>query len=412
MALFDRLPYEIHVDILSHLSKEDLICTSRVSHDWCTISEPLLYRDQELTGLYPTDPSCYSFIRKIMSPGRERLAGYVRSLTVRYREQFDLTLPDNLPDWQAVPFTQPPLLRADPLAAAGAHVVLLMHLLTRLHTLRLAIDGAPGSFNTFMEAHHEFPLTSALPPALQSLRHIQWDPLCPKLRLNLKMLLTFLSLPCIDTIETVMSNECAMHLSEDNDTSATATDTVALTGTSSVTRLSLSFLGEACRWLTRILLIPRELTYFSCCDFSYRKIDFLALQVALKPLQSSLTHLSIDVFVHDETNNIGSLREWSVLRSVKIPAMILLGPANVSLAHVLPYSLQELEIIDGIGSSEVVIMEAVVAMLQVKDTMTPGFKRLALGMNGTKLADLVKVVVEACAVAGVELVDHCFPSLE
>lgn len=191
----------------------------------------------------------------------------------------------------------------------------------------------------------------------------------------------------------------------------TAISTAGLTGTSTVTRLALAFDGVSCEWLTRILLIPQTLTYLSCTVYFVRPFDLSHLRSALQPLKNSLNHLSLDLrdisaWGGQVTNTIGSLRAWTVLRSVRISLIALPGAAYASLAHVLPACLHNLHIID---SSNAVVWGAVVPMLEDKEWMLPRLEKLAGSVDGILSPDWMDRVEEACAAAGVEFVDSCFP---
>lgn len=201
----------------------------------------------------------------------------------------------------------------------------------------------------------------------------------------------------------------------------TAISTAALTGTSTVTRLALAFDGVSCEWLTRILLIPQTLTYLSCTVYHLRPFNLWYLRSALQPLKNSLNHLNLDIsdisaWGGQVTNTIGSLRAWPVLRSVRISLIALPGAAYASLAHmlaayaslghVLPACLHNLHII---GPSNAVVWGLVVPMLEDKEWMLPRLEKLAGSVDGILSPDWMDRVEEACAAAGVEFVDSCFP---
>lgn len=216
------------------------------------------------------------------------------------------------------------------------------------------------------------------------------------------LLLTMLKLPCMHTVDVALDGTFGMPVS------GTAVSTAALTGTSTVTRLALSFEGESCEWLTRILLIRRALTYFSCYIYPVHPFDLSHLGTALQPLKNSLNHLNLEVtaYQHDVTNTIGSLRSWPVLRSVRISLIVLLGAGYGSLAHLLPASLRELQLV---CSSDAVLVRTVVELLEHREAMLPGLERLAVYLNGMTFPDCMHVVEEACKAAGVEFVGSCFP---
>lgn len=192
-------------------------------------------------------------------------------------------------------------------------------------------DGPPGSFLTFIEAHHAFPHAIMLPLALQSLREFRWGPVCGVPRASLTLLLTVLRLPCMHTVDVTLDDIFGMPVSE------TAVSTAALTGTSTVTpRLALSFEGESCQWLTRILLILRTHTYLSCSIYPVHPFDLSHLGTALQLLKNSLNHLNpqVSAYEHDVTNTISSPRVWPVLRNVGISLIALLGAGYRSAAGV------------------------------------------------------------------------------
>lgn len=420
MSPFERFPNEICVEILSCLCSHDLASTSRISHHLHAISQPLLYKEPYLStdSQYPSP--LYIFLRTLLTPGREGLAAHVRSLTLHWHDP-ESEPPERESDIALLTAAASRLGLDRPLASEGAQVVLLMHLLPRLETLNVMPPDERDDFDDLMEAHHVLQPTVSLPLALQSLRDFHWYSRTGESSETPKLFSTLMRLPCIHTVSLHMMHKTVISFpGVDAPTGATtttaattATTTATSTSTSTVTHLELWF-GNLSPWsLGCILKLTHALTHFS-----YRTLrglsDFSGFAAALQPLQNSLRHLQLDLFwlpdsswVWTETSTaLGSLREWPVLRSLRISLVILLGKALQGeprlLAHMLPKSLFVLDVLKDHCWSAAEVVDELVAMLEQKEAMLPGLRRVAVVRAFCKSPEMVERLDAACKAVAVE----------
>lgn len=391
MALHVRCPHEISGHIVSFLSQHDLTSVSCVCHQLQEISQPVLYKEPFIiTGSQP-QPSLILFLRTILTPGREKLATHVRWLTLHWTETMylpDERTADGIELFTAAAYS---FGVVGPCHSGGAQAVLLIHLLPRLHTLHVIPAHDRDKFDEFIADDY------VMPAGLQLLREFRWYSADRHSGVSPAVLLRLLRLPCIRTIDVHMVTE----IESPSRVLDAATEAI---GTSAATHLEFTFGDISLNSLTPILKIPRALTHFTYRGIAGNLAALPDVGSALAPLRSSLQHLDLDLFRcinrspqgAAQSESIGSLREWPVLRNVRCSLMALLGKEPSQLADVLPFGLHALETVgDSFWTVEEVAREVVV-MLQRKQSMLPGLKTVAVHVDWLKSPEMVGRLEVAC----------------
>ncbi|KAL0639421.1 hypothetical protein Q9L58_001449 [Maublancomyces gigas] len=398
MALNTRFPTEITILILSFLPVKDLASASRVSRYLQALSEPLLYREPSLPPAVAEPSSLYIFVRTLLTPGRESLVSHVRTLLVDWDESSS-TLPSE-PESEIALFTaaESRLGIQNLRASYGAQIVLCLYLLPFLTTLDVMPSFRNHDFEVFIESLHAT-LPTSLPPGLQSLRVFNWYSDGCEQGVSYAMLLTIMRLPCIRTIDVDIIEELRGPFPDP--------DSRAISG---ITNLHFSAAISSTS-LTRILTLPRALTHFSFNLTLGYDLNLSHLSTALKPLQRSLQILELGIFDRWSRGEVDglltSLREWPVLRSVRIAPVTLLGVENEQgLAQVLPAGLCALGIFSDYISLDTDIAEIVLVMLGQKGKMLPCLRRLALPPCIEANPKLFTEIIVACEKVGVVVVRH------
>lgn len=406
MAVFQQLPDELVLQILSSVDLSDLVHASLVSHRMRNISQPLLYREPSLitSNQYPS--SLQLLIRTLLDPRSEALATHVRCLIVDWddggmlEDESDQALFTAAMRRIGISFDYNSLC---------AQVILLLHLLPQLHSLQFL---PPGEFDYFEDCmnllHPEKPITE-LPIAFQSLREFGYERGSFSHGLSVMTLLGLLKLPYIRSIDTTLDRW--INFWDDTNVNTAAATAVA---TSAVTHLRLTRGTLSISTLSQILKIPRALTHFSyhprCVSIRY---NFRGLGRALQPLRGSLTHLVLDFWTQDArpTNRlsirtIGSLRDWPALRSVHCTLLPLLGSAfprqSRHLADVLPAGIRELEIERDQYWTPGEVVSELLLLLEQREAMVPALKKVAVYRH-IKTPEVREKLTVACEEAGVEL---------
>lgn len=402
MALHARCPNEISSQIVSFLSQHNLTSMSRVSHQMHEISQPVLYKEPCIITGSNSPPSLSILLRTLLTPGRETLSRHVRWLTLHWTDMQYVPSQQSEREDALLTAAASSLGIANPLTSAGAQVVLLLHLLTRLHTLHVIPPHDRDSLDEFLSTDH------AIPAALQSVREFRWYSADSASGVSPTMLLTLLRLPSIRIIDIHMVAEIEVPFPITNGDAATNA-----MGTSTATHLEFTF-GDISSWsLTRIMRVPRALTHFTYRAISGNRMGFGDMEFGLAPMQSTLQHLDLDLFrcigrrFHGAVQSVPicSLREWPVLRNVRCSLMVLVGQDKSRLADVLPRGLRALEtVIDSFWTAEEVVHETVV-MLQRKNEMLVGLKSVAVHVDWPKRPDIVERLGTACRGVDVELVE-------
>lgn len=398
MSFLNDLPLEVCTEILSHLPSADLARACRVSRQMHAISLRVLYTAPTLsrrTGwTYPT--SLHILLRTLLSPGGDRLAAHIRSLSLMW-DHIDDQTPQCPADTalfsdaiQELRLDQSIL--GDPVRWQGVRFVLLLHLVPRLQVLELGTPYNRDAFDGFMQNPGTFDV-------LQQLRAFQHHPDSRAANLDSATFFALLRLPLLRTIDVSIAegpNICPANAPEP--------------GSSAITSLSLRHCSLGPASVQQILLLPAALTHFSLyLESSDRNFDISAFSLA--PLRATLQYLRVDLSglvhypltVNPPRRTIGSLRDWPALRTVRCSLMGLLGRERRAvagrLAEVLPPSLRELEILPERYWAGRPKVDKVVEMLHEKDAMIPAWEKLVMRV-GTA-GELLK---EACVEAEVVLV--------
>lgn len=395
MAVLEDLPYETLAQCLSHLSCADLASMIRVSRRFHDVSQPLLYRSPCLTNTPSTLPrilcSLGIFLRTLLSPGREALGSQVRSLrlTLDDTDHVSEYPPDALARITAIASH---LGIANPVALQGPHLMILLELLPRLHALHISPPNA-----RFLET------ATTLPRGIQSLRSLHYIPTPLINFIKWKRIISALRLDALRRLDLRHTTICL------NRVGVAAS---APAGFSTITHLRMSMSSMTFKTLHTLLAVPRALTHFACDVESAWYFSLPSFMKAMAPFRHTLRCLRLEFEdpVFEEPTAAppveDALRGWTALRSLTCPLLLLMGvapaPDAQRLVHLVPPGLCELEVIrDAQWGTEEVVRQ-VVEMLECKTEETPGLERLAVGELGGPDAEMV---VAACAVAGVSLVN-------
>lgn len=389
MVFHVRCPHEISAHIVSYLSQQDLTSTARDSRQLHDICQPLLYKEPCIITGTQLPPSLYIFLRTLLSPGREILATHVRWLTVHWTNQDADLLLQPAVDTALLTSSASSLGLPNPLFDSSACVVLLLHLLPRLHTLHVIPAHDRDKLDQFL---------SGAPTALQSLREFRWYSANRHSGVSPGMLLALLRLPRIRIIDVHMVTRLPP---------ATLAER-----TSCVTHLEFSFGGLSARSLALVLAVPRALTHFTYRAVAGNRASMAELADALRPVRETLQHLDLDVFRCIGSvpsgvcgdGSIGSLRTWPALRSVRCSLAVLVG-SEESLVDVLPGGLCALETIqDPVWSVEKVVREVEAVVLGMK-TAVPRLATVAVHVDCQKSEVIMVRLKDACVAEGVRLVE-------
>lgn len=411
MAFTGHFPDEIILEIFAYLSCSSLASTSRASHRFHAISQPLLYRAPVLITNPRTQDTLEIFLNSLLTPGREWLAYHVQSLTLQlYRPRAGVGV---TPEIATVASRL--MINWQPLTAQYTYLVILLNLLPRLRTIDFSPPHSNRGFDQFLrETRLAPPITfhpEGLPIALQSLREFRCIQRDNSHGLTAVALIAFMNLPSIRIIE--------IHLdTADNSYLSTCTGNPS----SNVTDLRLSYEGAIFWSFQTILKIPRALERFSCTVTSDEGYFLPTLKNSLEPLRNSLQSLRLDFTEVTETYNsedededdlvahvIKPLRDWPVLRTVMTSLMPLLGmglwPDSPRLVDVLPVGIRELEILSDHYWSPVETVREVLEMLGEKMVMVPALEKLAVLTAERLKPEARERLRVACDAAGVTLVE-------
>lgn len=403
MDILHWLPSEILLEILSSLPATDLASTSRLSHRLHDISQPLLFtapclttsRDNaELTAL---PSSLESFLTILLSPRGRPLAVYVRSLTLHWTNAKRHCIgprPHPLLDDLAL-LTPAPSPFALSSQMANTQVMLLLARLPHLQVLYV-IDENRGTetFDDFIVEASTWLMPHS--HAFRSLREVCVSSTHRDYGVSQPTLHTLMMLPVIEDIDVSLST---LHYFDPS---------LFTTYSSTLTKL---WLWGGILWpdeLLWILRVPRCLTHFSCSLAD--RFDF---RPALVPLRSSLQCLYLKALYSgglrpdEELSDlaVGSLREWTCLRTLRCSMVLLLGyglqQERLRLVDVLPVGLCELEFLwDNEYPAEAVVVE-VVELLAHRAELVPALKSVKVKWAvGTEL----EMLREACRTVNVEFI--------
>lgn len=429
MAVLETIAHEIMIEILSYLPCSDLAQTARVCLKLYTVSQSLLYTAPCVTSITgvrtppslqvlqrTTPPPLQLFLRTLLSPGGEHLAAQARSLRLTW-DNIPMDPPTNVPADVAGLFASAASRFGLnlPLASQGAQVVLLLHHLPRLRVLDLGLPIDRDAVSFFISRYHDVTPTPARPLALDQLREFRCSRSLMNGPINSTLLLVLLGMPNMRSVD-VHIIDFPHHPLE------------AVTRSSRVTKLRFTRAVISPETLRCILATTVALTHFTYHLKCYlRDLDITHIGPALAPLRGTLQllHFTIDkgLYVRDGrptvTGSLGSLRDWTCLRTLRCQLVGLIGCSGQSgLVDILPAGLRELEIVeDGYWAKEEV-REQVLPVLRFKTTVVPVLERLGMalsaGEEGSSGMDRLRRACEEAAVLlvnsrlGRSNVDGCF----
>lgn len=388
------IPPEILAQIFSYLQFPDTASVSRVSRAWHTWSQEQLYAD---LCLRPCSKFPSLLLRTLLTPGLERLATYVRTLSLDWGTMDVEPLAES--DLAVLTTAAVRLGIRQPARSPEEHVFLLFHLFSRLDVLKLKLPDEVATMEEFLSATHE---TSDLPLALQRIRHFSCTWPSREKGVTAEILLTMFRLPRIRTLEVFLLTEIRAE---------------ALAGhhrTSGVTGLEIPYSTIRVETLGRILHIPRALTHLAFMGVLGTDRGLHGLQNALETVRMTLQQLEL----YFEDNRWGlqllsvpflGLRAWPALRKLKCQLVVLLSSSRNTGYHldaVLPPSLRELFLLaDGNSDADEVVLELGL-LVERKGQAVPVLERI--GAEQLLQSEFVGQLASACVNGGVLLlgVEH------
>lgn len=401
MSVLEQLPLEISAEILSYLPCVDLAKTSRLSHHMHAVSQPLLYKAPTLTSADgKTKSSLQILLEVLLSPGGKTLAGYVRSLHVQWGSRCESSS-----DISLLTEAASRLGLQLPLTWEDAQLVLLLHLLPRLHALNLSPPDE-GDDRLIRLIHAQTPTLPGTtpPPGLRHLRRFQCSPEKKNEGVSPSILLTLLTMPCMREIDVRVVDEDTIDLHEFE----------AAASKSAVTHLRLLGSDLYAQSLTCVLNVPAALTHFTFS--AHGNFHMARFGEALQPLKHSLQFLHLEFFgrwmysIRPDDGSIGSLRDWAALRTVQGSLMAFVGRYQSKdtprLADVLPAGIRDFEILRDHYWS---FTEAVGKMRELvvqKSALVPELQRLAADLGGRGGLRSLDSLTGACEEAAVLLMDN------
>ncbi|KAL0636967.1 hypothetical protein Q9L58_004070 [Maublancomyces gigas] len=411
MTVLDDLPNEAFLNIFSYLASPDLASTSLVSRRWHVISEPVLYREPDIDrdpdidrGPDASDLSRWPggiglFLRTLLTPGRERLAFHVRAIYLNWsnnipdptpRRRGNLTLIEAAESCYGV-------TRSSVLGSLDSQVVLLMHMLPRLHRLHVMPAQDCDSFNDLLDTIGP---TNPLPLSFQALTYFFCDWSFTKTGVSAQATLALLQLPHMKTLLINIQGEWG----GDFPTNVGGTSGITnFTLVSEITGVLLAFILSVPRALERFTYVGPWMDEFVC---------------ALGLIRSTAIQLVLAFDTQDsEPVHSLSFRNWPVLRELFCPLALLVSCLDRAdgrqLAEALPASILQLEISDwvyisrenggwGDESEEVNFWYKVDLFVQLvgdEIEMVPRLERLIINLEYNQLPEELRAVCEAAGVA-------------
>lgn len=359
------VPPEILRHIISYLPFSDTASVARVSRQWHACSEEQLYTELRL--IHP-DSTVALLLRTLLTPGLERLATYVRTLSV---------------DWQLVsvgPRHECDVTVLEAAARIGLsqiarsideQVWLLLHLLPRLDALTMESRGYSPTIDLFIVRMHE---PADVPLALRSVRYI----LC--VDIATEAMRVMFRLPRVRTLELWILERIEVPFPAADHQTSSVTELVLLL--SQVDNLSVA----------HILQIPRALTRLTVSIGYVQHTGQLALmRAALEPVRTTLQQLKMDIvetwwYEEAPIDSFLLLRTWPVLRRLWCPLNWLLGGwkegAELHLYAVLPRSLRELWVHGDHDWTRARLLREVILLAQRKEEVVPLLQKVCIGRKG------------------------------
>ncbi|KAL0631729.1 hypothetical protein Q9L58_009404 [Maublancomyces gigas] len=402
MSVLEQLPLEISTEILSYLPFADLLKISKLSRHMHAVSKPLLFKTLILTsGDGKSQSSLQILLEVLLSPGADSLAKYVRTLHVKwdsqYKSETDISLLTEAASRLGLHL---------PLTWEDGQLVLLLHLLPRLHDVELSPPGE-GDDRVLDLIAAQTPMIPGTPISLglRHLRRFRCTPNSSYNGVNPRTLLTLLQMPSIREIDVRII---------DGGTLAPP-DFDAAASTSGITHLRLSGTNVPAESLTHILAVPAALAHFTyfAQGTAFNVAEFGS---SLLPLKHALQVLHLDIYGLSRPWNtpsdgaIGSLRDWPALHVVRGSMMAFLGRRQTAvtavLSDVLPAGITEFEILRDRYWSVAEEMDLIVQLVAQKAVRVPVLQVIRADLGGRGALRSLASLTAHCKEAGVVLVDN------
>lgn len=328
-------------------------------------------------------------------------AKYVRSLHVKwdsqYKSESDISLLTEAASRLGIHL---------PLTWEDGQLVLLLHLLPRLHGLELSPPGECEDrvLDLIASQTPTIPGTP-IPLGLPHLRRFRCTPNSAYNGVNTRTLLALFQMPTVRELDVSIIDAGTL----------APRDFDAAASTSGITHLLLSGIDLPAQSLTHILAVPAALTHFTYFvqGTAFHVADFGA---SLLPLKHALQMLHLDFYglarPWDTPSDgaIGSLRAWPALQTVRGSIMAFLGrgqtPVVAVLADVLPAGITEFEILRDQYWSVAEENDLMMQLVRQKSACVPALKVMAGDFGGRSALRSVGALANACAEEGVVLVDN------
>lgn len=389
------IPSEILRQIFSYLQFRDTKNVSRVSRQWHVWSQEHLYHEIQL--IRPLT-SHGRLLRTLLTPGSERLATYVRSLTV----EWDFVHNDPMDEGvHNDPMDERDVIVARDRAAASLglrhpvhslddQIWLLLHLLPRLDVLTVQPFAEDNRISALIRGMHD---TADLPLALRRVHHFSYDA-----DPTADILLAILRLPCIRIIEVwdLYNAEAPFPATHHQ--------------TSCVTDLLISHFGIDLPSLGYVLQIPRALTRLMLSGWlPWRNVDLARMKAALEPVRMTLQCLELHIKVYEDSPSVSFLvlSTWPVLRRLWCPLNWLLGKwtdeAELHLEHVLPRSLREFNVYGDYNWSLELVVKELILLVERKKEAVPLLEKVCVEREVEIQIEGEEQLCAVCRDAGVVL---------
>lgn len=433
MTFLNQFPTELLEEIVSCLDGPDLASISRVSRRLHVIAEPHLYSSVIHLTYRGSTPSVFGlFARTIMTrpdfacrvqvlflrwaaeevvePSIGILTSgrftYVGNRFVRLVPEFSvLSVVPNVVKYLANAWRRRGL--KDMKHMPVIHLQMILYLLPNLQSLDIGATNSPlRSITEFFRDCRWIP-RAEYPMGLDSLRELRLnsndrdDAICPWSLANILQLDGLRKLRIYDIDQ----------ISEDEFPELSPS---ASSPASSITHLSIGFNELTGSALALVMVSLQNLTSLELVYRAAYKypLDTPLFGSALLPLRDTLQELNIfflyTAYVYGyEEMTVGSLREWPVLRRVRCPLTVLLGPEDASdgykLAELLPTVIVKFVAeMDQFWSGDMVGHELAVLLRRKEECGLDQFTELAV--VGDEANDAIAMLQAPCVAAGVELV--------
>lgn len=325
--------------------------------------------------------------RTLETPDLERLASYVRTVTVEW---------DVLYDQRTMDFEFRFLLEASTVHGSPSHAARSMdeqiwHLLQLLPRVEVLVLKPFAYYRPIYGFINRILEPEVLPIARQSVRHFAYYS-----NATAELLLAMLQIPRIRALEVWGLTEIEVPLPTTDYHTSGVTDLLMLH-----CRLDIPSLGH-------ILQIPRALTRLTLTGyFPSQHVELAVMEAALEPVRMTLQHLEVHIKVYEIRPSVTFLvlRTWPVLRRLWCPLNWLLGKwtadAELHLEHVLPRGLRDFSVYGDFNWSHEQQARELVGLVERKEEAVPLLEMVCIDRD--EKSDAEKQPSSVCADAGVVL---------